>query len=286
MNTENKSLQRLQQTNLEMIKLFIQICEKHDLQYFAVGGTLLGAVRHQGFIPWDDDVDLGMPRPDYEKFLEVAPGELAKSEPAGRYRLRTIDIEDEEYRTYICKIEDTEVKLLREYYAKNGVVMKQINAWIDVMPIDGMPEDAQERSAHLEKILKAKRSIAVAMMDKCMGTSLKRSKKELMIIKFGLKTGAFRLLNVKKLYDKFNDLCKKYPYETAKVAGNTCGVYKEREYVSKEIFGKGMMHTFEDIQICGPEDTHAYLTHVYGDYMQLPPVEARGGHEIRFAEQE
>lgn len=283
MNTDNKNLQRLQQTNLEMIKLFIQICEKHSLQYFAVGGTLLGAVRHQGFIPWDDDVDLGMPRPDYERFLQIAQAELESAEPAGRYRLRSIDIDEEDYRTYICKIEDTEVKLLREYYSKNGVEKKRLNAWIDIMPLDGMPEEQDAFRQHLEAVLKTRKRMAAAMMDKCMGTSMKRSKKAMLIIKLGLKTGAFKLLNVEKLFHKFNSLCKQYPYETAKVVGNTYGVYKEREFVPKEVFGAGRLWQFEDIQICGPEDTDAYLTHVYGDYMQLPPVEARGGHEVEFA---
>ena len=72
MNTENSGMHRLQTVNLEMIKLFTEICRKYDLTYFALGGTLLGAVRHQGFIPWDDDVDMGMPRPDYERFRKIA----------------------------------------------------------------------------------------------------------------------------------------------------------------------------------------------------------------------
>lgn len=285
MNTENKNLQRLQQTNLEMIKIFIKICEKHDLTYFALGGTLLGAVRHQGFIPWDDDVDLGMPRADYERFLQIAPEELQQAEPRGRYRLRTIDIEDESYRTYICKIEDTEVKLLREYYAKGGVEKKTLNAWIDIMPLDGMPESESAMRGHLEKILKMRKRMAASMMDKCMGTSMKRSKKAMFFIRFGLQTGLFRLMNTEKLFARFQNLCKQYPYETSAVVGNTYGVYKEREFVRKEIFGKGSWHTFEDVRICGPEDTDQYLTHVYGDYMKLPPVEARGGHEVEFVQQ-
>lgn len=283
MNTENKSLQRLQQTNLEMIKIFIQICAKHQLQYFALGGTLLGAVRHQGFIPWDDDVDLGMPRPDYEKFLQIAPDELANLEPQGRYRLRTIDVDDD-YRTYIAKIENVDVKMVRQFYTKDGVADKQIFAWIDVMPIDGMPADEAQLLTHNANILKAKKKVSLTLLDKNMGTSKKRSKKEMLIINAGLKTGAFKLLNVKKAFEAFDNLCKKYSYDESCVAGNTYGVYKEKEFVEKSIFGGGSFYPFEDMQIRCPKDADAYLKHVYGDYMQLPPEEARGGHEITFAE--
>ena len=64
------------QTELEMVKLFKNICEANNLKYFASGGTLIGAVRHNGFIPWDDDIDLMMPREDYEKFLDIAQNYL------------------------------------------------------------------------------------------------------------------------------------------------------------------------------------------------------------------
>jgi phosphorylcholine metabolism protein LicD len=67
---DNSELRRLQMVELEIMRLFAEICEKHKLRYYIVGGTMLGAVRHKGFIPWDDDMDVGMPRPDYEKFME------------------------------------------------------------------------------------------------------------------------------------------------------------------------------------------------------------------------
>ena len=74
----NAGLKRLQDLELEMMLKIDEICKRHDLTYYLMGGTLIGAVRHQGFIPWDDDIDLGMPRPDYEKFLQVAPKELGE----------------------------------------------------------------------------------------------------------------------------------------------------------------------------------------------------------------
>lgn len=74
----NAGLKRLQDLELEMMLKIDEICKRHDLTYYLMGGTLIGAVRHQGFIPWDDDIDLGMPRPDYEKFLQIAPKELGE----------------------------------------------------------------------------------------------------------------------------------------------------------------------------------------------------------------
>ena len=74
-----EELERLKKTELEVFAAFVEICEKYDLPYFLNGGTAIGAVRHQGFIPWDDDMDVAMLRDDYEKFLQVAPGEIAVS---------------------------------------------------------------------------------------------------------------------------------------------------------------------------------------------------------------
>ena len=65
----HSELRVLQMAELDLMKLFVRICEKHKLRYYMIGGTMLGAVRHKGFIPWDDDMDVGMPRPDYERFL-------------------------------------------------------------------------------------------------------------------------------------------------------------------------------------------------------------------------
>ncbi len=283
MNKENSSMQRLQSVNLEMIKLFTDICRRHNLTYFALGGTLLGAVRHQGFIPWDDDVDMGMPRPDYEKFLKIAREELPQAAPEGRYRLRTIELDDD-YRTYFCKIEDTQIKLLREFFSRDSVEKKSIYAWIDIMPIDGMPAESDKFRRHHQRMLRARKQIAFSLMDKCMGTSKKRSKQQMFIIRTGLKTRIFKLVNPVKAFRRFDALCRKYPYAVSSLAGNTYGIYKEREFVPKKVFGQGCMLPFEDTMICCPEDYDGYLKHVYGDYQKLPSKEEQAGHEIEFSD--
>ena len=279
MNEKNDgSLRKLQAVNLAMIKIFIGICKKHHLCYYALGGTLLGAVRHQGFIPWDDDVDIGMPRPDYERFLKIAENEL----PEG-YRLRTIDVDDE-YRTYFVKIEDTNVRLMREYYAKNAVVQKAVYAWIDVMPIDGAPDGQAALAAHVDKLKQMRRMISYSLLDKCMGTGKKRSKKQMFFMKAGFQTGVYRLFNTQKLFEKFDRECRRFPYETSEVIGNPYGIYGIREFVPREVFGKGVGLAFEDITIQAPEDYDSYLKSIYGDYMALPPENERTGHRIEFAE--
>lgn len=272
------SLKQLQSVNLAMIRLLDDICGKYGLTYYALGGTLIGAVRHQGFIPWDDDVDIGMPRPDFERFLAVAPKEL----PAG-YRLRTIHTSDD-YRTYMVKIENTGVSFYREFYARNAVVEKPIYAWIDVMPIDGMPGDRREFYRHLKRLKIARQMISLSLLDKNMGTSKKRGKMELLVIRAGLRTGLYRILRPERMYARFERLCRKYSCSDAPILGNTMGIYGRKEFVRREVFGTPVRRKFEDLMIACPQDTDAYLRHVYGDYMKLPPEAERHTHEIRFAE--
>ena len=274
---KNPQLYKLQEVNLQMIRLFDAICREEGLTYYAVGGTLLGAVRHHGFIPWDDDVDLCMPRPDYQKFVRLGPAWM----PAG-YRLRTIGLNDE-YRTYIAKIEDLNVSFLRDYYARGGIVQKKINAWIDIMPIDGAPEDEAELAAHVQRIRRCKQLLSLSMMDRCMGVHKNRSDKERFVIKAGLATGLYKLVDSKRAYKNLVKECRRYPYATAPMLGNSYGIYDQKEYVPRAVFGTPIRLAFEDMAIASPADPDAYLRHVYGDYMTLPPENEREGHVITFA---
>ena len=102
---DNSELRKLQMVTLDIIKLFADICEKHNLKYFMVGGTMLGAIRHKGFIPWDDDVDMGMPRPDYERFMKIVHKELPEGYSFLNYK------QNKEYKRYFSRIVNNNVKI-------------------------------------------------------------------------------------------------------------------------------------------------------------------------------
>jgi len=112
------SSQELQKYLLEMIRWFHDFCESHNLRYYALGGTMLGAVRHQGFIPWDDDLDVGMPREDYEKLYT-----LMKYHPGDRYMLETPYSDAPEFNYCFSKLYDTETTLVEnlKYKIKRGL---------------------------------------------------------------------------------------------------------------------------------------------------------------------
>ncbi|HFI0816809.1 TPA: phosphorylcholine transferase LicD, partial [Streptococcus suis] len=98
----------LHKVDIEIVKEVIDVCKKYDLTYYALGGTMLGAIRHKGFIPWDDDIDLGMPRKDYEKFLKVAPRHLSD-------KLKVVNYKNTpEYHYYITRILDTTTQVIEE----------------------------------------------------------------------------------------------------------------------------------------------------------------------------
>ena len=130
MNLTADQLQSLKDRERDMLKTFVDICNKHSIKYFVQGGTLLGTVRHGGFIPWDDDVDVSLPRDEYERFLAVAEKELPEY-----YFLQTKDT-DPEYPNNFAKIRDSRTTFL-ESSAKNLNINH--GAYIDIFPLDNYP---------------------------------------------------------------------------------------------------------------------------------------------------
>ena len=258
----------LHQVDMEIVKAVVSLCDKHGWTYYMLGGTMLGAIRHGGFIPWDDDIDLGMPRDDYEKFLEIAPKELPEHLRVINYR------NDPNYQYYITRVQDTDTKVEEERIGNDS---RYTHASIDIFPIDGTPNNKLLRKIYFFRVLYHR-----ALMSLCYKDSIdrkrKRSKKEKALLFIMEHLPVEKLTTPYKQKCKIDKLLRKQKVEGSKYIGNIMGAYRTREIVPAEYYGKGAMYTFEDTELRGLEQYENYLTHTYGDYMQLPPEDQRKTH--------
>lgn len=256
-----KEIKKLKETELELFKQFIRICEENSLKYFVIGGTALGAVRHKGFIPWDDDIDVALPREDYEEFLSIAPDLL----PNNAF-LQTF-ITDKNYPHPFAKIRNCETTFIEKSLSK---INMNHGVYIDIFPLDGCPNTGiKEKYFKLKnKILRISISNAY-LIDTTQDCKIKK------VIKRFIKT---LFPDYKKSVIMIDKLYKENQYNKAKLVANYCGAWGEKEVMPKEYFGNGTEGEFEGIKVTLPEKTHEYLTSLYGDYMKLPPVEKRVAH--------
>lgn len=258
----------LHQVDLNIVKEVVSICEKHGFKYYMLGGTMLGAIRHKGFIPWDDDIDLGMPRKDYDEFLDVAPRELSVHLKLVNYHT------DPNYQYYITRILDTETKVVEERIGNDN---KYTNVSIDIFPIDGTPNNSILRKIYFFRVLYHR-----ALMSLCYKDSIDRkrprSKAERMMLWVMECVPVEKMTTPFRQKEKIDKLLKKQKIEGAEYIGNIMGAYRTREIVPAKYYGKGTMYQFEDMQLCGLDMYDEYLTFTYGDYMQLPPEDKRKTH--------
>lgn len=265
---QNSNMDLLHQVDMDIAKEVLRICQKHGLTYYMLGGTMLGAIRHKGFIPWDDDIDLGMPREDYERFLVLAPQELAAHLKLVNYKT------DPNYMYYITRILDTETTVIEERIGNDN---KYTHASIDIFPIDGTPNNPLLRKIYYFRVMYHR-----ALMSLCYKDSIdrkrKRSKKEKLLLWVMERIPVEKLTTPYKQKCKIDKLMRKQKVAGSKYIGNLMGAYRTREIVPAEYYGQGAMYPFEDMQMRGLSMYHEYLTHTYGDYMQLPPEDSRKTH--------
>ena len=253
---------KLKQLQIDMLKEFIRICENENLQWFVVGGTALGTVRHKGFIPWDDDIDVAMPREDYDKFMAVAQSYLPN-----HLFLQNINT-DKEYIMNFAKIRDS-----RTTFVESSIASLKINhgVYIDVFCLDGFPNSKFSQKTFLFKDYILKLRIG-NLFRKNLKVNRSFPKK---IVDFIL---SIFYPDYKKTSYIREKLLKKYSYKEYDFIANYCGAWGKKEIMPKSIFGEGVKGTFEGLDVVLPEKTDEYLTHVYGNYMELPPIEKRVAH--------
>lgn len=259
-NMEN--LRRAQLLELDLLKKFKEICEKEHITYYLLGGTAIGAVRHQGFIPWDDDIDVALLRDDYDKFILVSGKYLEPGQKVLHYSI------DESYQDYTMKLVNANASYLTQ---RENSVVKQ-NIWIDIFPLDGAPNNPIVRFLHFRKLDFIKLLLGFHYIDR-VRINKDRSVLKKMAIAFGKKLPIGRLVNPTREKKKMDVEFKKYSVSKSSMIGNYMGAYGAKEFFPKDYFDKGCKVVFEGGEYTAPRELTKYLTHQYGDYMKLPPVE-------------
>ncbi|ORU01446.1 Lipopolysaccharide cholinephosphotransferase LicD1 [Anaerovibrio sp. JC8] len=263
------TIRETQEVALEVLKTITDLCEKIGSRYFLAYGTLLGAVRHKGFIPWDDDVDIMMPRPDYERLLSYFK-EHAEEYP--HIRLFNYD-ECPEYPYMISRFSDNRYKLVVDNEKPYGM-----GVFIDVYPLDGLGND------YKLAVKKAKKADFLSTC--CFQATRQHYSTEIntsghKILKNILKIPVFIFSKIMgKDYFQRKLKCIKYEeYEASDYVG--CGVWivgGEEDVFPRSMFTELMDSNFENYSFKIPKEYDAVLKKIFNDYMKLPPEKDRVGH--------
>lgn len=254
---------RLKEIELEMLKSFIAICNKFDLNWFVVGGTALGTVRHNGFIPWDDDIDVAMPRKDYEKFLTIAQENL----PDDLFLQNTYT--DKEVPWSYSKIRNSQTAFIEIPFDKNKF---NHGVYIDIFPLDGY---AYSKLTY--RIFELRKKIYNYRIGFCTYENKEDYKPPFWkkIVQSILKIIYPHHSDAVRKKDK---MYRKYEYEKCDKICNFGGAWGLREMMDRKIFDVGTKMIFENINVNIAVDYDKYLKNMYGNYMELPPVEKRTTH--------
>ena len=273
---EAQSNYQLQRIILDLLKAVQRFFDEHQIEYYMLGGTLLGAIRHKGFIPWDDDVDLGVPREQYEYVLQHIDEALPDYMRLETYR------NCKEHHYYFSRIVDTRYVVKRTGSEKE----RDEYVWLEIYPLDGMPSHKLAQIMYMIRFLYIRARFHISTFDK-VNLKRKRPFVEQMIIKFvhATKIGA-RRNDMYKWLDKIDKMLKKYPYAASAYIVNGMGGYKFKEMFKKEVFDGGVLYDFEDMRLKGPKDYDAYLKQLYGDYMTPPKEAGRNVHAAYFDEKQ
>ena len=268
----DESLRALQLKELDLLKFFQQICRENHISYFALGGTLLGAVRHKGFIPWDDDIDVGIPRPDYEKLCKILENTVD-----GNLKFRSYK-NTENYIRYFGRVEDESMAIVRH----DNIKEERAFAWIDLFPLDAMPNNALLRKLKVFQVLVLRALYRFSCFDTLVNVNKKgRPLHERILVWIGLHTPIQKFFNTKNCLRALERALTSTPYEKSDYLVNAMGAYKFREMFHKKYYGEGRMYPFEDTEICGPEDYDFVCTQLYGDYMTPPKMDDRNHHGLQ-----
>ncbi len=251
---------QLKKAQLIIMDEIHRICTENNITYYIIGGTLLGAKRHGGFIPWDIDIDIAMPRSDYDRFKCICSTQLND-------RFGYKDFENtESYNHPHAIVTMKNTQLVVKYMRYN----KSVTAWeiyVDIFPLDNAPDDEKKRINQDKAIQKIKKQICLKQAYLYSDNLIKK------IVKRAISTGMF-WTDIDRLNRKFDKIIRLYNNEETLCLCSMSSHYSyKKQCMEREIYGKPKLIAFEDRKYYAPEKVEEYLTRIYGDYMKLPPKE-------------
>ncbi len=259
---DQESLAKLKAVQIDILDEIVRICTENRLTYFLIGGTLLGAIRHKGMIPWDDDIDIAMPRKDFEKLMSLCETQLQSA-----YYCQ-YNVKDHLYWHPFAKIR------------KNGTVFEEpatVNCsahkgiYVDIFPLDNAGKQKSLFQTFQAKLSKS--MIAVIMQRHRIVTKTSISKKTKLLLWLTLWMPVSALSRLQNAVMRLNK------NERSKYFVNLGSQYHYvKQTIEKDRFLPPVQVEFEGKYYSAPKDYHYFLSRIYGDYMKLPPEEKRINH--------
>lgn len=261
------SIKEIQKSSLEIMKFIDEICRKEHIEYFLAYGTLLGAIRHHGFIPWDDDLDIMMPRPDYDKLIRYFKVHKDEMLPFQIFNTSTVNA----YPYMITRISDSRYRLDVDNEDDYG-----IGTFVDIYPLDGMGNTVKEARKEGFIVKQLASLCYLSTRQKCKKDNTKS------VTRLILKFPAFiiaKLIGKDFFMRELKRWSKRYSYEESEYVGCVCWISDWKTDVLKKDIIKDIIKTkFEDCEFNIPVNYDLILTELYGDYMMEPPLEDQVGH--------
>ncbi len=272
-NGSSISMDQQRMIMLDIMYKLVAYFDRHGLRYCLVGGTLIGAVRHKGFIPWDDDMDIGMPNTDYIRFIE-----LTKSDP----------VDPDVFVSSVYTNPDhiwpmTKAISRKTYLIEPGLLDKYQSlqesyggVYVDIFPIYGVPDDMEQRRKFCKQVVDLyssfKHATRKVVFKAGYGSAIRKAAYEVAFI-------PYRALGARFFLNKIVALTEKYPLGATQNAAFAIGIVKNMKDVNpNDVYTEVMDATFENLRLKIPQKYDEMLSHQFGNYMELPPESERRVH--------